>query len=220
MLERFNALTTTPSVNDTPLLEEWEQLRVSELADKVLIGIVEEPDWCNDLHPDIAQETLAHIDDYMEDWFEEQRLIDDSGEPYSEGKDGKQIIQYFSTPPMYSIPEYVLFKQRAHQRLLQEMPAFVPEDPDAISTEKFVMFQPVRIVRGKHTGIKAYFIDYDTPKVVFVILNKDPLQRERVFRSSITAITCSFAGCDTHAIAPLTTYPYKFDTPLCKGHQL
>jgi hypothetical protein len=95
----------------------------------------------------------------------------------------------------------------------------LPEDKDDIPTEAFILFQPVRILKGDHAGIKAYFQEYDTKKKVCVMLSKDPYQSVIVFRSSISAIICSTDGCKTRAIAPPKTYPYDFDTHLCKEHQ-
>lgn len=180
-------------VDDTPdlqLLDEWERIRHSDKVRQILKE-QEDADW-----KAWEEEAQAHFEYDMEiegggDVVYDTSVIDEEDE-----KD---------TSPIYSVDI-----------------SFPPlsEDPDTISTEKFVMFQPVRIVKGKHSAIKAYFVDYDTPNVVFVMLNKDPLQRERVFRSSITATRCSTDGCNTYATAPLNCYPYKFDTPLCKEHQL
>ena len=45
----------------------------------------------------------------------------------------------------------------------------LPEDKDDISTEAFTLFQTVRILKGDHAGIKAYFQEYDTKKKVCVM---------------------------------------------------
>ena len=101
----------------------------------------------------------------------------------------------------------------------------LPEDKHAISTEIFFMFQPVRILRGQNAGIKAYFQTFvqnkkgESTKRVSVMLNKDPLINGTVYHSSITAIPCSTDGCTSMSTVPLKTYPYDFDTHLCKEHQ-
>jgi len=84
----------------------------------------------------------------------------------------------------------------------------------------------VRITRNqKHIGIKAYFQAFvknkkgESAKCVAIMLNKDPLESTVVYHSSITATPCSTDGCTSMSTVPLKTYPYDFDTHLCKEHQ-
>jgi hypothetical protein len=94
----------------------------------------------------------------------------------------------------------------------------VPEDEDEVSLQKFSGYVPVRINRGKNQGIRAYFLDYESPKVVLVRLDKDPLENATVFKSSISRITCSVNGCPHLAVKPKRTSPYDFASLLCSEH--
>ena len=189
-------------VDDTPdlhVLEEWRRLRCSTKV-RLILQEREDADWKAE-----------------QEWAEEQMSFDMAN--YGDG-DGDGCGQEYDLDTLAEGEEENEKDTPPVEHLALSLPA-LPEDKDGISTETFVMFQPVRIVRGQHTGIKAYFQTFTSKKhkKVSVMLNKDPLQQAIVYHSSITPIMCSAYGCDVHATVPPTTFPYNFDTPLCKEHQ-
>ena len=201
--KEFRRRLLTLRVDDEPdlnTLEEWGRLRRSVKVRQILKQILkeqEDADW-----KAMEEEAQAHFEYDIENEGDCDVVYDMSVIDKEEEKD---------TPPV--------------EPLSMSFPP-LPEDKHAISTETFFMFQPVRITRNqKHIGIKAYFQAFvknkkgESAKCVAIMLNKDPLESTVVYHSSITATPCSTAGCTSMSTVPLKTYPYDFDTHLCKEHQ-
>ena len=104
------------------------------------------------------------------------------------------------------------------EQVEEELSLPVPENGEDISSETFNTFVPVRILRGKNHGVRAYFLEYESPKVVLVMLNKDPMEQATVFKSSISRIGCSLSGCVNVSTKPKKSFPYDFGVLLCAEH--